>query len=319
MTYQYDPFGRRIYSGNPSGTTIYVYDGDNISEELSATGVLQERYTYGPGTDEPLVGQRQPKIFYYEADGLGSVTSLTDPTGAVAATYTYNSFGFLTNSTGSATNWFRYTGRQFDSNTALYYYRARYYDPVTGRFLSEDPLRFSAGVNLYAYVENSPTNRTDPLGTCPQGQDRNPCSGISQAQQQFVSNNYQNAQFLAGVLNTTPANILGVSALESNWGTSDLALQQNNYFGLTYPFPGTGPAYGNFSTYPTWTNGFLESGLSLALSRHQGPKLNGVTDPAEFGAALTTAPYAFNSEPGRYQRYLNLIHAVQNVIGCLHF
>jgi RHS repeat-associated protein len=125
---------------------------------------LVERYTHGPGIDEPLVGQRQPKIFYYEADGLGSITSLTDPTGAVAATYTYDSFGFMTASTGSATNWFRYTARQFDSSTALYYYRARYYDPTTGRFLSEDRIGFSGGVDFYVYAENSPLNLKDPSG-----------------------------------------------------------------------------------------------------------------------------------------------------------
>jgi len=146
-----------------------VIDGDNILEELTATGALGERYAYGPGIDEPLVGQRQPKIFYYEADGLGSITSLTDPTGAVAATYTYDSFGFLTNSTGSATNWFRYTARQFDSDTALYYNRARYYDPTTGRFLSEDPVRMKGGINFYRYVSNSPINLVDPFGFCPDG------------------------------------------------------------------------------------------------------------------------------------------------------
>jgi YD repeat-containing protein len=109
VSFKYDPFGRRIYKSSPAGSTTYVYDGDNIIEELTGTtGALSERYTYGPGIDEPLVGQRDPKIFYYEADGLGSVTSLTDPTGAVAASYTYDSFGFLMNSTGSATNWFRF-------------------------------------------------------------------------------------------------------------------------------------------------------------------------------------------------------------------
>jgi RHS repeat-associated protein len=164
ITFKYDPFGRRIYKNSASGATLYVYDGDNILEELTATGALGERYTYGPGIDEPLVGQRQPKIFYYEADGLGSITSLTDPTGAVAATYTYDSFGFLTNSTGSATNWFRYAARQFDSDTALYYNRARYYDPTTGRFLSQDPSGFKAGVNFYTYVENHPTSLIDPFG-----------------------------------------------------------------------------------------------------------------------------------------------------------
>ena len=164
VSFKYDPFGRRIEKTSPSGSTIYVYDGDNIIEELTASGGLGERYTYGQGLDEPLVGQRNPKIFYYEADGLGSVTSLTDPTGAVAATYTYDSFGFMTASTGSATNWFRYTARQFDSETALYYYRERYYDPTVGRFLSEDRIGFSAGIDFYTYVGNRPLNFRDPSG-----------------------------------------------------------------------------------------------------------------------------------------------------------
>jgi len=164
VSFQYDPFGRRIRKSSPTGTTIYVYDGDNINEELNASGNLGERYTHEPGIDEPLVGQRQPLIFYYEADGLGSVTSLTDPTGAVAATYTYDSFGFMRESTGSATNWFRYTARQFDSSTALYYYRARYYDPMTGRFLSEDPIGFKGGINKYIYVRNDPVASNDPTG-----------------------------------------------------------------------------------------------------------------------------------------------------------
>jgi RHS repeat-associated protein len=81
--------------------------------------------------------------------------------------YAYDSFGFLTNSTGSATNWFRYTARQFDSETALYNYRARYYDPTSGRFLSEDPVGFSGGANFYSYVGNSANNYADPSGFSP--------------------------------------------------------------------------------------------------------------------------------------------------------
>jgi RHS repeat-associated protein len=70
----------------------------------------------------------------------------------------------MTASTGSATNWFRYTARQFDSSTALYYYRARYYDPMTGRFLSEDPIGTSGALDLYSYVSNNPVNRVDAFG-----------------------------------------------------------------------------------------------------------------------------------------------------------
>jgi YD repeat-containing protein len=67
---------------------------------------------------------------YYQADGLGSLTSLNNTSGALANAYTYDSFGNLTASTVSLTNSFRYTGREFDTETSLYYYRARYYDPA---------------------------------------------------------------------------------------------------------------------------------------------------------------------------------------------
>ena len=102
---------------------------------------------------------------YYHADGLGSITSLSTSAGAIANTYTYDSFGKLTASTGSLVNPLRYTARESDSETGLYYYRARYYDPTAGRFTREDPLGFYGGdVNLYRYVWNSPLNFSDPIG-----------------------------------------------------------------------------------------------------------------------------------------------------------
>ena len=106
-------------------------------------------------------------INFYEADGLGSVTSLTNGAGAVAQSYTYDSFGKSTGTTGSLANPFQYTAREFDTETGLYYYRARYYDPQIGRFISEDPPGFKGGINFYAYVQNSPTRLSDPLGLCP--------------------------------------------------------------------------------------------------------------------------------------------------------
>jgi len=76
----------------------------------------------------------------------------------------YDSFGNLTSSTGPFVQPFRYTGREWDAETGLYYYRARYYDPVIGRFLSEDPIGFAGSVNFYRYVDNGPINSIDPGG-----------------------------------------------------------------------------------------------------------------------------------------------------------
>ena len=86
-------------------------------------------------------------------------------TGTLAQTYTFDSFGNQTGSSGSLTNPFQYTAREFDPETSLYFYRARYYDPNVGRFLSEDLLGFGAGPSdFYEYAFNSPTNYTDPWG-----------------------------------------------------------------------------------------------------------------------------------------------------------
>jgi RHS repeat-associated protein len=76
----------------------------------------------------------------------------------------YGSFGNLTASTGTLTNSFRYTAREFDGESGFHYYRARYYDSTTGRFISEDPLRFFSDIDFYRYVLNNPTNFIDPLG-----------------------------------------------------------------------------------------------------------------------------------------------------------
>jgi RHS repeat-associated protein len=112
---------------------------------------------------------RSATTSYYQADGLGTITSLSSGAGALAQTYAFDSFGNQTASSGSLTNPFQYTGREFDPETSLYYYRARYYDPQAGRFTSEDPIRFgSGGTNFYAYVQNEATSLGDPLGLSPQ-------------------------------------------------------------------------------------------------------------------------------------------------------
>jgi len=132
-------------------------------------------YTQGPGIDEPLAELRSGVTSFYEAEGLGSITSLSNSAGALAQTYTFDSFGNQTASSGSLTNPFRFTAREFDPETGLYYYRARYYDPAVGRFLSEDPIAFEGGVNFYSYVANNPINAIDPFGLCEPSQDIKTC------------------------------------------------------------------------------------------------------------------------------------------------
>jgi RHS repeat-associated protein len=85
----------------------------------------------------------------------------------LANTYTYDSFGKLTASSGTLANPFQYTSRELDPETGLLNYRARYYDPSLGRFVSEDPIGFHAGVNFYDYVLNRPTVFLDPAGLGP--------------------------------------------------------------------------------------------------------------------------------------------------------
>jgi RHS repeat-associated protein len=143
---------------------IYLYDGDNSIEEMDNGGNVVARYARTKTLDEPLSELRSGATSYYQQDGLGSVTSLSNSAGAVAETYTYDSYGKLTASTGTLVNPFQYTGREFDSETTLLFNRARYFDPSAGRFLSQDPIRYRGGVNFYAYTRNNPVVRTDPFG-----------------------------------------------------------------------------------------------------------------------------------------------------------
>ncbi|MFQ5873861.1 MAG: RHS repeat-associated core domain-containing protein, partial [Dehalococcoidia bacterium] len=166
--YRYDALGRRIAKEvtQAGSTTItrYIYDNEDILLELDGANVLQARYTHGPGIDEPLVMLRGTQAFFYHVDALGSVWDLTDSTGTIARSYTYDSFGQLLAQTGTLANPYTYTARELDPETGLYYYRARYYDPTIGRFLQEDPLGLAGGINLYPYVGNSPLNFADSLG-----------------------------------------------------------------------------------------------------------------------------------------------------------
>jgi RHS repeat-associated protein len=167
ITYGYLPNGKRISKTVGGVTTYYLYDGDDIIAEYDAAGTLIASYIHGPGVDEPIQMTRAGSTVYYTADGLGSVRDLTNASQAIVEQYSYDAFGNLT-APPTTGNPYTYTAREYDTETGLLFYRARYYDPKVGRFLQQDPKGFDGGdVNFYAYTLNNPINLTDPSGNSP--------------------------------------------------------------------------------------------------------------------------------------------------------
>lgn len=149
----------------------YTYDGqDVILDDISTLGgpsstpeTIHVKYQNAPGIDNKLAITNQGRWNYFIQDHLGSTVGVTDGTGNVVATNSYDSFGNPSNSSFSTR--YQFTGREFDSFSGLQYSRARFYDPQIGRFISEDPIGFAGGdVNLYGYVRNNPLMFNDPFG-----------------------------------------------------------------------------------------------------------------------------------------------------------
>jgi RHS repeat-associated protein len=158
-----------------------VWDRGHVVAETDVGGSLTRSYAYGAGVDNILAmtvhGPGATNTYYYLKDRLGSVVALTDDAGRIVESYRYDAWGnVLGVYGGSGTpvadrkspigNRFLWQGREYSWATGLYYFRARWYDPVTGRWLSNDPIGISGGLNQYVFCANNPVNFRDPFGLC---------------------------------------------------------------------------------------------------------------------------------------------------------
>ena len=159
--FSYDGKGRRAQKTAGGVTHSYVYDAADVIEERLGSGSTY-RYVRGPGVDEHwAMRDGSGTVSYYLADHLGSVVQTTNAAGAVTLAREYDPYGNLLS--GASTAGYAFTGREWDAETGLYYYRARYYDPSLARFVSEDRVRDGQG-SRYGYVRNRSTTLGDPSG-----------------------------------------------------------------------------------------------------------------------------------------------------------
>lgn len=170
---------KRLTAAN--GTT-FTYDASGLRASRTPTAGSAETYTWDTTRSVPLMlsdgsnhyvydGAGHPieqidgggNVLFYQPDQYGSTRLLTDQTGAVAASYTYDANGNLTTKTGTADTPLRWNGQTQDTDTGMYYLRARYYDPATAQFLSADPLAAITKA-IYTYAGNNSLNGADPMG-----------------------------------------------------------------------------------------------------------------------------------------------------------
>ncbi len=161
-SFTYDSDGRRAQQVAGGLTRTYVYEGDDIVEERLSSGSTTQNFHAARLDDHLGTKDTSGAVAYFAKDHLGSVRDVVNGSGAVTLRRDYDPFGNLLS--GGSQSGYGYTGREWDAALGLNYFRARYYAPTMGTFISEDPAAYTDGLSLYAYVSANPVKLADPTG-----------------------------------------------------------------------------------------------------------------------------------------------------------
>ncbi len=169
-SYRYDAFGRRTATVNAEGTERHVWDGDHCLADVDERGGVIRAYLWGPGVDNLLAVRVGGRNYAALTDIQGTVCGYADERGEIAARWTYDAWGnVLSEEIAPGAGElravrYRFQGRERSAATWLVHFRARWYDPETGRWLSPDPIGLEGGLNLHAFCGNDPVNFLDSYG-----------------------------------------------------------------------------------------------------------------------------------------------------------
>jgi RHS repeat-associated protein len=286
----YNGDGLRMSHTSGGTTTNYTWDvGAGLAEILK-----DNTYTYVYGLDLISATDSSGNQNYYMHNGLGSVTNILDYNGNEKGNYFYDAFGLPRFTYEVTANDRRFTGEQRDSDSSLYYLRARYYDPATGRFLGQDPLMGSTGnpqlQNRYAYVNNNPVNAVDPSGLWPDCKTPWDCADdfIECAKEGCLGKELCGKEGAVACAETANDWLNEQIPIENflTWNCLDAALSVVG-FALTYSNPAGLAA---FAAYQFGAGSFVvSSGVNLGqIDKSQGWSLDNILNGAGSGAAFSS-------------------------------